>query len=170
MNSIAIIGNAPYLNIKLGSYIDSFDEVVRFNRFIIDGHEEFIGKKTTIWCCNHFVYQEFKDTKKFSNFKNNNKIWHVLNNYWIIENKYGFKPSAGISAIYNALNLGYTNVFYYGIGKFGKNKTHHYFSEKKTKKHLYGPHNPKKEVEFINNLELKNKIYTIKPQLRKHIL
>ncbi len=47
--SVIIIGNgASPRGKKLGAWIDSFDVVVRFNEFFIDGFEEDIGTKTTI--------------------------------------------------------------------------------------------------------------------------
>lgn len=48
--SVVIVGNGPSGNEReLGSKIDSFDEVVRFNGYVIPGFEQFIGTKTTIW-------------------------------------------------------------------------------------------------------------------------
>jgi hypothetical protein len=45
-----IVGNGPSLLEKeLGSKIDEFDEVVRFNRFAINGYEKNVGSKVTIW-------------------------------------------------------------------------------------------------------------------------
>ena len=48
--SVILIGNGPaVLNGGLGKRIDEFDQVVRFNRFHILGHEESVGTKTTLW-------------------------------------------------------------------------------------------------------------------------
>lgn len=47
---IAVVGNAPSLKEKkLGEFIDSFDIVIRVNNYLVDGFEEFTGKKTSIW-------------------------------------------------------------------------------------------------------------------------
>jgi hypothetical protein len=44
------VGNGPsILSEKRGDEIDSFDEVVRFNRFCIRGFEEHAGRRTTLW-------------------------------------------------------------------------------------------------------------------------
>ena len=47
-----LVGNGPSLmDSYLGEKIDSYDEVVRFNDFRIDGYEKGVGSKTTIWSC-----------------------------------------------------------------------------------------------------------------------
>ena len=54
MNRVVIVGNGTsVLDSPRGQVIASFDEVVRFNSFKIDGFEEFTGTKTTTWfTCN----------------------------------------------------------------------------------------------------------------------
>ena len=48
--NIILIGNSPtILSSKLGSVIDEFDTVVRFNNFVTAGYEESVGSKTDIW-------------------------------------------------------------------------------------------------------------------------
>jgi hypothetical protein len=41
-NGVSVIGSA------LGEQIDAFDEVARFNHFVIRGYEQDVGTKTTI--------------------------------------------------------------------------------------------------------------------------
>ena len=54
MNKCILVGNASnVLGKKLGSYIDSFENVVRFNRFRIKGFENDLGKKCTHWVLNY---------------------------------------------------------------------------------------------------------------------
>jgi hypothetical protein len=49
-SSVVLVGNGPSVqDSKLGALIDSFDEVVRFNNFKIEGFEPFVGTKTTLW-------------------------------------------------------------------------------------------------------------------------
>lgn len=49
MSSIILVGNGSSLLGKgLGSKIDSFDEVVRFNNFELDGYTNDVGSKSTI--------------------------------------------------------------------------------------------------------------------------
>lgn len=51
--SCVLVGNGPSLDgSRMGDKIDSFDEVVRFNNFVIrDEIKEHIGSRTTIWSC-----------------------------------------------------------------------------------------------------------------------
>ena len=49
MKSVILIGNGPsVLDTELGEEIDSFDTVVRFNNFEIEGFEKNVGKKCNI--------------------------------------------------------------------------------------------------------------------------
>jgi hypothetical protein len=48
--SVVIVGNgASLLKEKLGSFIDSYDIVVRFNLFNIDSFAPYVGTKTNVW-------------------------------------------------------------------------------------------------------------------------
>jgi hypothetical protein len=44
-----LVGNGPILDPNLGSFIDSFDRVVRFNDYAIEGYEDAVGTKITDW-------------------------------------------------------------------------------------------------------------------------
>lgn len=35
---------------EYGPAVDRFEQVVRFNRFEVDGYERWVGNKTTTWC------------------------------------------------------------------------------------------------------------------------
>ena len=49
MSEIILVGNGPsILENELGSEIDSFDKVVRFNNFEIEGYEKHVGSKCDI--------------------------------------------------------------------------------------------------------------------------
>lgn len=48
---IVVVGNGPsVLNTKYGDLIDSFGSVVRFNNFVTEGYEEYVGRRTDILC------------------------------------------------------------------------------------------------------------------------
>ena len=48
--NIVVVGNgSSILESNLGRFIDTFDDVVRFNFFEINGFEQHVGTKTTIW-------------------------------------------------------------------------------------------------------------------------
>jgi hypothetical protein len=48
--TIAVVGNGPSaISKKNGHLIDQFDEVIRFNSYQLNGYEQYVGTKTTIW-------------------------------------------------------------------------------------------------------------------------
>jgi hypothetical protein len=50
MKEILVVGNGPsLLGSKLGSTIDQFPQVVRFNGYEVGGFQADVGSKTTIW-------------------------------------------------------------------------------------------------------------------------
>ena len=54
MYTCILVGNSSnILNKNLGSYIDGFDNVVRFDRFKIKGYETDLGRKCTYWVLNY---------------------------------------------------------------------------------------------------------------------
>lgn len=54
MSKCILVGNSSnILNKKLGSYIDNFENVARFNRFRIKDFEEDLGTKCTHWVLNY---------------------------------------------------------------------------------------------------------------------
>jgi hypothetical protein len=63
MKTCAIVGNSSCLLDKsYGSFIDSHDEVIRFNMARTRGFKKYVGTKTTIRFCNqHIVMSNFSD-------------------------------------------------------------------------------------------------------------
>jgi SAM-dependent methyltransferase len=48
--NVVLVGNGPgVLQRKLGPVIDTFDEVIRFNNYHIEGFESHVGTRTTLW-------------------------------------------------------------------------------------------------------------------------
>jgi hypothetical protein len=59
--NIAIVGSSSNLKDKEeGDFIDSFDEVVRFNRAPTKGWEKYVGSKTTVRVANNHVFGNVK--------------------------------------------------------------------------------------------------------------
>jgi len=51
LGRVLLVGNGPSIRERgLGSDIDGFDTVVRFNSFVTKGLEEHTGSKTSLWC------------------------------------------------------------------------------------------------------------------------
>lgn len=71
MNAI-IVGNASsMLNHKNGNIINKFDKVIRLNKFVISGFEEYVGTKTDIYC------------SKWLNMSYNLNIVNLVANIWL---------------------------------------------------------------------------------------
>lgn len=73
--SVIVIGNAgSVLKAPNGKKIDSFDTVIRMGGFKIQDHEDYIGKKTTVWANGGSVFK----FKKYLEGIENNYIWNML--------------------------------------------------------------------------------------------
>ena len=59
-DKVCVVGSSgSLLDASLGSLIDSYDDVVRFNRAPTDGYEDIVGSKTTLRVVNSHVIQCF---------------------------------------------------------------------------------------------------------------
>ena len=59
--NVAIVGSSSSLkDEESGECIDSFDEVIRFNRSPTEGWEKYVGSKTTIRAANNHVFANVK--------------------------------------------------------------------------------------------------------------
>ena len=77
-NNIILIGNGcNLLNFNYENTIDSFDNVVRFNRFTLENFTKYVGNKTTTIFTNDTIIR--KDTKKsFSRYDEFNNISNII--------------------------------------------------------------------------------------------
>ena len=181
MNKCILVGNASnVLGKKLGSYIDSFENVVRFNRFRIKNFEKDLGKKCTHWVLNYklttdsrnylvknlekvtsnttdlkqaLILTTAKDDGKLDNIKKQVDIEVIYKQYPV---PFNYKPTTGFLAIKYFLEQ-FPKLTLAGFD-FGK--SNHYWGN-------YGPsdvpgkHEWDKEKNYINNLVKLNKIEII---------
>jgi len=181
---VAIVGNAPY-TLPLGEYIDSCDEVIRFNLFKTQGHEKYVGSKTTIWClfpdcikiCDppaceqiwtwggrHFVKTpEFALVQQYA--KQNQKKFVAINDRTInyIKTQVGTYPSTGVLAVKAAIDR-FGPVFVTGITGF-QSREHHYFSVEDMNADATKLHDGIAELRFIRKLQIMGFIYPCLPKL-----
>lgn len=71
-SKVIIIGNSPeILDYEYGSYIDSFDTVIRINHCPTAGYEKNIGSRTDIWATtHHYFHPNF-----WPNWANLQQVW-----------------------------------------------------------------------------------------------
>lgn len=83
-DKVAIVGSsANLLDTEYGDLIDSFDDVIRFNRAIVKGFEKYCGSKTTIRVCNWHVFgnitsQNNEHQRAIVNFIKNEENCNIL--------------------------------------------------------------------------------------------
>jgi len=84
--NIAIIGSsAKLLENSYGEDIDSYSEIIRFNRAPVNGYERFVGSKTTLRIVNNHVFDNVdisdqgftNQPKKFVKKLRNNNILYI---------------------------------------------------------------------------------------------
>ena len=86
--SIIVIGNgSSILKYKIGEIIDSFEEVVRFNDYKIEGFKKYIGSKTTMWARSNSNKTKERKWKKYKQVLVCSPEWNYQNTKKIIKGK-----------------------------------------------------------------------------------
>lgn len=173
--TILLIGNSPMvLDYEYGEKIDNFPLVARFNDFVIDGFENYIGTKTNIWIRTsletkhnpanfksvYFAYPpilehlfgsrnpNLRDTKNRKIFMNNVQVIPTKF-YEEVNAKLNDRPnwaSSGLLAIFYFIKMGYYVVIH-GFDSFSGKKIHYYHDNATVRMH-----NPIREKQMINEL------------------
>lgn len=177
--TIAIVGNGPSaLSFSVGEEIDKCDRVIRFNNYVIEGFESFVGRREDIWC--------MSGSGMVSRRTYEGEVWIPMNTRnpnnkpriekLIRSNKYknihlipeksceaanvavGLKNNqwctSGIYALWEALRMKYS-VVVHGFDFFEGQKVgemaQHYFSHSKDER-IGGRHDLMKERQFFLKL------------------
>ncbi len=170
--SIIIVGNGTSItDNKNGHKIDSFDTVLRFNSFKIQGYEEYTGTKTNIWF-----------TVNRAHIKNINDFDEVIVHSWqwnkdlckiykelsslrecdkteqnFVRGKIPLaSPSTGIMAIYMMLER-YDKVCITGFDWWDRKK--HHYGDNEARGTM---HKPQEEYKVIQGLIKQNKVYFLR--------
>lgn len=93
--SIVVVGSSgELLNHSLGKKIDEFDIVIRLNRGITKGYEQYVGSKHDIWtcgCCTEYYINmgnsELQSYQKGLNKESKESILNQLSEIWILRQK-----------------------------------------------------------------------------------
>ena len=165
--SVILVGNGSSIRDKEnGKLIDSFDAVVRFNSYKIEGFENYTGTKTDIWFTVNrghikdigtyksvYTHSWEKDeskcelTKYIRKYANAKKIDHDLILSMPIK-----APSTGLIAIYYFIEK-YGSVTITGFDWWDREE--HHYGDKEVRGTL---HKPKEEYKIIMELEKHNKL------------
>tara|TARA_R110000851_G_scaffold324222_1_gene491403 strand:- start:256 stop:801 length:546 start_codon:yes stop_codon:yes gene_type:complete len=181
MKEIILVGNSSnILNMGLGSYIDSFENVIRFNRFKIKDFEKDLGKKCTHWILNYklttdnrkYLTQNLNKIKSLTTDLNQililttskdngeiNKISKKLNIELIYKQYpqfFNYKPTTGFLTIKYFLDI-FPQLTLIGFD-FGK--SNHYWGNHGISD-VPGKHEWDKEKKYIDTLVEQNKIEII---------
>jgi len=178
---VILVGNGTsVLDHNYGRVIDSFDFVVRFNDFVIEGFEKHVGTKTNCWIT-HDAYH-IKTIKNFDRIivhtwderqsslvaeLSEHKEIELIKKYEVLKIPSEY-PSTGLIGIYKFIKeFGYVTIF--GFDWWDR-KQHHYFPnitvdrdyiEKKD--HDRGTeHKPLEEYRIIKQLEKQGKLSFLK--------
>jgi len=163
---VILVGNGTsVLDSKRGHTIDSFDIVVRFNDFRIEGFEEYVGERTNIWFTCGDAHLE--EANKF------NRVilhtWEYENNFFVKEfgKKRKFEmtkknevskipvlyPSTGLIAIHQFIKeFGYVTIVGFD---WWEREEHHYGDNIHKRGEV---HKPLQEYEVIKKLQLDGKL------------
>lgn len=175
---ILIVGNgSSVLDQPLGSQIDAFDHVVRFNSFKTKGLEEWTGSRTDTWfTCNlHHINNSFKeiiwhswekDEKKDKNFaklkskhSHSTKLPRDQVEKTIKEFPRGIdyrSPSTGLLAIHHFLNKE-SKISLHGFDWWSRSK--HHYADNEARGTL---HKPDIEMRIICKLIFAEKVTFLK--------
>jgi hypothetical protein len=149
---VAVIGNGPsLLGSKLGSVIDSCDEVIRFNSFSLAGHEQDTGTRTTIWSLagpnQRPVNPDLRPAKVIYCHGPNSKTFYEPAQTWPIPRAFynnirqriqsestrpdpeKLLPSTGFLTLAWLIEAGFSNLHIAGFDSFQKDRSglHHYW-------------------------------------------
>ena len=82
MSDIVLVGSSPkLLSQSLGSTIDTFEHVVRFNAYETRGFEKHVGTKEKIWAVNLGLAMHGPTVARYMSGTDSRYIWYVGNNY-----------------------------------------------------------------------------------------
>lgn len=178
--NLAIVGNAP-VKTKNSSDIDCCDIVPRFNKFRISGYEDYIGRRTDVWChiCdvqpdietiyntininiltdnplntpvgNYFLDNIFNSKKEFFYIPQSNVV-ELANTLQAIPSS-GARVLVSLSQNRYQLNID-CSIFGFSFldSNYNKNLFEHYFESKTQKKER--THSITNEVSLLRNLFL----------------
>lgn len=162
MRDIILVGNgSTMLERKMGLEIDAHDKVVRFNSFKIKGYEDYVGTKTNVWFTvnkahinrvydfDEVLFHSWASEEScllYEDFLRHRAVEKIKKE--TIKETGIDHPSTGLIAIFHFLKK-HKQINIVGYDWWVREK--HHYGDSEARGTL---HNPKKELQIIN--ELKN--------------
>lgn len=192
---VAVVGNAPTLkNSGLGDKINSYDYVIRFNRFVIDGFEQDVGTKRNILSLSveylpsipnaeilssdqtelviAFAPKDyhFDVLAKYTKAKIKCPIAYIDNSICCnLTNEIHASPTSGMLVLdYLVNNCDCSEIFVAGFS-FKRLAEDHYFQHDETSRFLYDWHSPYLEGLYFCRKLLQSKVVTYDSHIEKTI-
>lgn len=189
--SVLLVGNGPSATSwQAGQLIDSFDLVVRFNRFNVKGYEQWVGNKTDVWVINgpeyniekdlsncYIIYSvplpmSDQDLRYIASLMKNSLSVTVLDENVLESAKRRFHahqlkdlcselPYPSTGAIVTHYLLGLFPVVYIHGFDCMQGEIHHYFEDKR-RDDLIDWHNPSTEKAFFESLIMARQVYRLR--------
>ena len=152
--SIAIVGNAVF-NRNYGKEIDGYKTVIRFNNYVVDGYENKVGTKTTLWCTHPYItnYRHNFETsichRRYKEYKVNGTVIIPKHDYWQeYRDKYYKILSSGMTILLIMDKLG-IDIDVYGFDNF---KTGHYWNPEHERSPQHKPFYEKEIQEKLTHI------------------
>ena len=117
--AIAIGSSPTVLDSELGSKIDEFDVVIRFNAYQLKDFEKHVGTKETVWCTNLGLGKHAATVAKYMRRKNT-YLWYVGNNFNMEVLFLKIKKALKKQFVVESLNFGYVDYVRKLAPKFKK--------------------------------------------------
>ncbi len=88
------------LDKPLGSEIDDFDKVLRFNEYELDGYEQYVGSKTDILCVPaNKILLDIHKRPELTSQKNVSEIWYARPKDWVDQIGFDLKHFTNVKRV-----------------------------------------------------------------------
>ena len=105
VKTIVVGSSKELLSKNLGETIDTFDHVVRFNSYVVQGYEKHVGSKEETWAVNLGLVMHPPTVRKRLRAGQVKYIWYVGNNFQVEDRLVKFKKELQTQFVVESLNF-----------------------------------------------------------------